>query len=126
MLKNASLPEIFLEVDDDNSGQIEYPEFLKGFGIDDTPLVQKMFYIFDEDHSGNLDFYEFIKLIDKYRRMTYDERLAWCFQVYDLDGSGYIEKAEFHAILSDMNFSIRNHRSTRGMINKMGEHYYRE
>merc|ERR1712093_670470 len=85
LLKNASLPEAFLECDEDGSGQIEYPEFLKGFGIDDTPLVQKMFYIFDEDHSGNLDFYEFIKLIDKYRRMTYDERLKWCFQVYDLD-----------------------------------------
>merc|ERR1711988_924047 len=104
LLENASMPESFLEIDDDNSGLIEYPEFLKGFAIDDSPLVQKMFYVFDEDHSGNLDFYEFIKLVDKYRRMTYDERLSWCFQVYDLDGSGFIEKAEFYAILTDMNY----------------------
>merc|ERR1711988_1661297 len=65
LLENASMPESFLEIDDDNSGLIEYPEFLKGFAIDDSPLVQKMFYVFDEDHSGNLDFYEFIKLVDK-------------------------------------------------------------
>lgn len=123
LLAQASLPEVFLEIDDDNSGLIEYPEFLRGFGIDDTPLVQKMFYIFDEDRSGSLDFYEFLKLIDKYRRMTYEEKLKWCFQVYDLDGSGYIEKVEFHAILSDMNFGVRNHGATRAMILKMGNHY---
>jgi len=123
LLKNASMPDVFLEIDDDQSGMIEYPEFLKGFGIDDTPLVQKMFYIFDEDNSGNLDFYEFIKMIDKYRRMSYVERLAWCFKVYDLDGSGYIEKAEFHAILTDMNFQVRNSRATRKMITKMAHMY---
>jgi len=70
LIANASMPDSFLDMDDDGTGLIEYPEFLKGFGIDDTPLVQKMFYIFDEDRSGSLDFFEFIKMIDKYRRMT--------------------------------------------------------
>merc|ERR1712070_860348 len=124
LIANASMPETFLELDEDGTGLIEYPEFLKGFGIDDTPLVQKMFYIFDEDRSGSLDFLEFIKMIDKYRRMTYEERLQWCFQVYDLDGSGYIDKAEFTAILTDMNFQVRNHRSTKCMINKMAKMYF--
>jgi len=123
LIANASMPESFLEMDDDGTGQIEYPEFLKGFGIDDTPLVQKMFFIFDEDRSGSLDFFEFIKMIDKYRRMTYEERLGWCFQVYDLDGSGYIDRAEFTAILTDMNFGVRNARATKCMINKMAAQY---
>jgi len=125
LIANASMPDSFLDMDDDGTGLIEYPEFLKGFGIDDTPLVQKMFYIFDEDRSGSLDFFEFIKMIDKYRRMTYDERLAWCFQVYDLDGSGYIDRGEFTAILTDMNFQVRNSRATKLMICKMASMYER-
>jgi len=123
LIANSSMPESFMELDEDGTGLIEYPEFLKGFGIDDTPLVQKMFFIFDEDRSGSLDFFEFIKMIDSYRRMTYDERLCWCFQVYDLDGSGYIDRGEFAAILTDMNFGVRNQSATTSMICKMADKY---
>eukprot|EP00656_Telonema_subtile_P020336 TRINITY_DN2146_c0_g1_i1.p1 TRINITY_DN2146_c0_g1~~TRINITY_DN2146_c0_g1_i1.p1 ORF type:complete len:174 (+),score=41.10 TRINITY_DN2146_c0_g1_i1:189-710(+) len=123
LLKHARMPKVFLEMDDNNSGLIEYPEFLRGFGMDDSPLVQKMFYIFDEDNSGNLDFYELIKLIDQYRRMSYDERVEWCFQVYDQDGSGFIDKAEFHSMLTDMNYQVRSPAATHAMILKIGRVY---
>ena len=59
LIANSSMPESFLEVcslrelianssmpklDEDGTGLIEYPEFLKGFGIDDTPLVSSDYY----------------------------------------------------------------------------------
>ena len=39
LIANSSMPESFMDLDEDGTGLIEYPEFLKGFGIDDTPLV---------------------------------------------------------------------------------------
>ena len=44
LIANASMPDAFLDMDDDGTGLIEYPEFLKGFGIDDTPLVSTVLY----------------------------------------------------------------------------------
>jgi len=123
LIRNSNLTAVFAAVDDDGSGQIEYPEFLKGFGLDNTPLCQKIFYIFDEDHSGFLDYYEFLKAIDRYRKMTYDERLAWCFKVYDLDDSGYIDRDELCAIVMDVNYAIRSYRAAKGMIGKLNRYY---
>ena len=53
LLSNSNLPSIFDEVDADGTGQIDYDEFLKGFGLDATPLCSKIFFLFlfDEDHS---------------------------------------------------------------------------
>jgi len=47
---------------------------------------------------------EKVEVLPRTPARRYDERLAWCFQVYDLDGSGYIDRGEFTAILTDMNF----------------------
>lgn len=123
LLGNSALAEVFNEADADGTGQIEYPEFLHGFGLDNTPLCQKIFYMFDEDHSGNLDYYEFLKAIDRYRKMTYDERLNWCFKVYDLDDSGYIDREEFVAVIMDVNYAVRSYRNAKGMISKMSAYY---
>jgi len=123
LMKNSNLPEVFAEIDDDGTGQIEFPEFLQGFGLDNSPLTQKIFFLMDEDNSGALDYYEFLKMIDKYRKMTYDERLAWCFKVYDQDDSGTIEKDEFTAIIMDINYAVRSHKNARGMIRRMNNFY---
>lgn len=126
LLMNSNLPEVFAAVDDDGTGQIEYPEFLAGFGLDNTPLCQKIFYLFDEDHSGALDYYEFLKAIDKYRKMTYDERLSWCFKVYDLDDSGYIDREEMTSIIMDINYQIRSYKSAKAMISRLNHKYEME
>lgn len=39
--------------------------------------------------------------------MTYEERLGWCFKVYDLDDSGFIDREELTAIVMDINYTIR-------------------
>ena len=44
--------------------------------------------------------------------MTYEERLGWCFKVYDLDDSGYIDREEMTAIIMDINYAIRRWAST--------------
>merc|ERR1712164_175600 len=88
-----------------------------------TPLVQKIFFLFDEDKSGALDYFEFLKMIDRYRKMTYDERLGWCFKVYDQDDSGSIEKEEFISVIMDINYAVRSHRNARSMIRKMSDFY---
>jgi len=123
LLANSNLPNIFNDVDADGTGQIDYQEFLKGFGLDDTPLCSKIFYLFDEDNSGSLDYYEFLKAIDRYRKMTYEERLGWCFKVYDLDDSGFIDREELTAIVMDINYTIRSYKSAKSMISKLNHKY---
>ena len=44
LIANSSMPESFMELDEDGTGLIENPEFLKGFGVDDTPLVSSIYY----------------------------------------------------------------------------------
>ena len=36
LIKNSQLPRVFADCDTDGSGQIEYPEFLAGFGLDNV------------------------------------------------------------------------------------------
>lgn len=94
LVKQSKLTELFGATNADGSGQIEYSAFLVGFALDNTALTQKLFNLFDEDHSGSLDYRDFLKALDRYRRMAYEERLAWCFKVYDADDSGTISKDE--------------------------------
>jgi len=54
LIENSNLGKIFADVDEDDSGQMDFSEFLKGFALDNSPLTQKIFYMMDEDHSGHL------------------------------------------------------------------------
>ena len=42
----------------DGSGELDYDEFVSGFGIDDTKLVRRLFAVFDTSRDGQVSVLE--------------------------------------------------------------------
>jgi serine/threonine-protein phosphatase 2B regulatory subunit len=89
----------FKQVDKDNSGTIDYSEFLQVMEEEDHPLMQRMFKLFDSDHSGRLELKEFIVGLSNYTSAAKTDKLKFAFMMFDEDGSGFIERAELVRIL---------------------------
>lgn len=69
---------------------------------DAAKFAQHIFNQFDTDHSGRIDFREFLSALSIQLKGTLEERLEWAFNLYDLDGTGYIERNELVDIAKTM------------------------
>merc|ERR1719235_2295741 len=95
----------FKQVDKDNSGTIDYSEFLQVMEEEDHPLMQRMFRLFDADNSGRLELKEFIVGLSNYTSAAKTDKLKFAFMMFDEDGSGFIERNELVRILKST-FSV--------------------
>ena len=59
-----------------------------------TKFAEHVFTRFDTDRSGKIDFREFLSALSIQLKGTIEEKLEWAFNLYDLDGTGFIEKNE--------------------------------
>jgi serine/threonine-protein phosphatase 2B regulatory subunit len=89
----------FKQVDKDNSGTIDYSEFLQVMEEEDHPLMVRMFRLFDADNSGRLELKEFIVGLSNYTSAAKTDKLKFAFMMFDEDGSGFIERGELVRIL---------------------------
>ncbi|XP_046850744.1 neurocalcin homolog isoform X2 [Xenia sp. Carnegie-2017] len=86
------------------TGSMKLDEFKKLYSTffpagDSSEFAQHTFRVFDANQDGILDFRELIVSLSVMQRGTSDERLKWAFNMYDVDGNGFITREELLGIL---------------------------
>uniref|UniRef100_A0A3B4U222 Calaxin n=1 Tax=Seriola dumerili TaxID=41447 RepID=A0A3B4U222_SERDU len=73
------------------------------FGMTDDMIMDGVFRTFDNDNDGFVGIKEWIEGLSVFLRGTLDEKIKYCFHVYDLNGDNYISREEmFHMLKNSL------------------------
>ncbi|XP_002666176.1 guanylyl cyclase-activating protein 1 [Danio rerio] len=86
------------------SGQLTFYEFKKFFGLKNlseksNEYVMTMFQTFDMNDDGCIDFMEYVAALSLILKGGVQQKLRWYFKLYDVDGSGCIDREELLLIV---------------------------
>ncbi|NXS10601.1 EFCB1 protein, partial [Neodrepanis coruscans] len=71
------------------------------FGMTDDVVLDRVFSTFDRSNSGCITLPEWVEGLGVLLRGTLDEKIKYCFMVYDLNGDGYISREEMFQMLKN-------------------------
>ncbi|XP_006834360.1 PREDICTED: EF-hand calcium-binding domain-containing protein 1-like [Chrysochloris asiatica] len=71
----------------------------KIFGMTDDKLMDRVFFVFDKNNDNHINVNEWVKGLSVFLRGTFEEKLKFCFEVYYLNGDGYISEEEIFDML---------------------------
>ncbi|XP_048849743.1 calaxin [Brienomyrus brachyistius] len=71
------------------------------FGMTDDMIMDRVFRAFDKDNDSYINVKEWIEGLAVFLRGTLDEKIKYSFNVYDLNGDGYISREEMFHMLKD-------------------------
>ncbi|XP_008288689.1 calaxin [Stegastes partitus] len=71
------------------------------FDITDDLLMDEVFRAFDKDNDDIVSMKEWIEGLSVFLRGTLDEKMKYCFHVYDSNGDGFISREEMWRWLKD-------------------------
>ncbi|XP_022305954.1 calaxin-like [Crassostrea virginica] len=73
----------------------------KNFEMTDEMIVDRVFRAFDEDNDGFINELEWVKGLSIFLRGTMEEKMKFCFDVYDMNADGYISREEMFHLLKN-------------------------
>uniref|UniRef100_A0A8C4V133 EF-hand calcium binding domain 1 n=1 Tax=Falco tinnunculus TaxID=100819 RepID=A0A8C4V133_FALTI len=71
------------------------------FGMTDDMILDRVFRTFDRDNDSCISVVEWVEGLSVFLRGTLEERIKYCFEVYDLNGDGYISREEMFQMLKN-------------------------
>uniref|UniRef100_A0A8C2UX88 EF-hand calcium-binding domain-containing protein 1-like n=1 Tax=Chinchilla lanigera TaxID=34839 RepID=A0A8C2UX88_CHILA len=71
------------------------------FGMTDDMLMNRVFYAFDRNKDNYVNVEEWVRGLSVFLRGTFEEKLKFCFEVYYLNGDGYISREEIFDMLKN-------------------------
>lgn len=101
LLKSSDLITLrrsFEEIDIDESGELDYDEFLEFMEARRNTFTDAVFRLIDINGDGLLEFDEFVAICGSFCMWNKDEILTFCFNTFDADGGGTIDEEEFEAL----------------------------
>uniref|UniRef100_A0A665UJJ9 Guanylyl cyclase-activating protein 1 n=1 Tax=Echeneis naucrates TaxID=173247 RepID=A0A665UJJ9_ECHNA len=86
------------------SGLLTFYEFKKFFGLKNlsetsNAYIETMFATFDMNDDGFIDFMEYVAALSLVLKAGVQQKLRWYFKLYDIDGSGCIDREELLLII---------------------------
>ncbi|PRP81980.1 protein phosphatase 2B [Planoprotostelium fungivorum] len=109
----------FKKLDANNSGSLSTEEFLNIPELAQNPLMERVFSIFDSNHNQEIEFNEFIHGLSVFTgRGHKEDKLRFAFNVYDIDGDGYISNGELFQVLKIMVGSNLNDTQLQQIVDK--------
>lgn len=92
-----------MQIDYDESGEVDADEFLEFVDERRSPFTDHIFKEFDTDGSGEVDFNEFIGVCCTYCMYSKQEILRFTFDSFDDDGGGTLDEEEFMVLCKAVN-----------------------
>ncbi|KAA0710418.1 EF-hand calcium-binding domain-containing protein 1 [Triplophysa tibetana] len=71
------------------------------FDMTDRVRTELLFRAFDKDNDSYISVKEWVEGLSLFLRGTLEEKIKYCFDVYDLNGDGYISREEMFHMLKD-------------------------
>ena len=90
-------------------GALTVDEFKKAYSTffplgDASEFAKHVFRVFDQNDDGKLDFREFVCGFSLVLRGRIEDKLKFSFEIYDINGNGYISREEMSEVLSVSQF----------------------
>jgi len=89
----------FQAVDKDNSGYVDYHEFLEVLKQKDSLIMKEVFKCFDLDFNGTVELKEFITVLSGFTTATKTDKLKFAFMMFDEAGSGRLSRLQLQRII---------------------------
>ncbi|KAH8058499.1 carboxylic ester hydrolase [Aureococcus anophagefferens] len=97
---------LFRDADTDHSGTLAVGELMAFLGLEHSDFANRIFcmmeYIRGQHVSGSCDYESYVVSVWNVCTLQADEYRDFCFKLYDVDESGYLDRAEILDLVADI------------------------